>query len=123
MWAYLRDFWPGMAGYAAVLAAVLVWGHLDGHSVWRYVWAVAPLVPAVWILRAVLRHLGRVDEYQRLVLIRGLAGGFASAMIAAVTLGFLGSAHLPVPMFATGWIIYAIGMTGWVITSAITARG
>ena len=122
MWAYQRDFWPGMLGYCVILLVVLVWGHLDGPSPWRYVWAVAPVVPAAWIVRAVLRHIGRIDEYQRLVLSRGLAGGFASAMIAAVTMGFLGLARLPVPMFAAGWIIYGVGMMGWVITGALAGR-
>ncbi len=123
MWAYQRDFWSGMLGYFVVLVVVLLWGHLDGHSPWRYVWAVTPVVPAAWIVRAVLRHIGRIDEYQRLVLLRGLAGGFASAMIAAVTMGFLGIARLPVPIFAVGWIIYGVGMMGWVITGALAGRG
>lgn len=110
--AFNGDFWPSMLGYGIVLTAVLVWGHLDGDSPWRYLWATLPVVPAAWTVRAVLRHIHRIDDYQRLLLLRGLGVGFATAMIASLTLGFLGIAGLP--MRFGGWIIYGIGMLGWV---------
>src|SRR5664279_4466378 len=92
--AYQREFWPSMIAYAAVLGAVLVWGHLDGDSPWRFLWAVMPVVPALWTVRAVLHHIRRLDDYQRLLLLQGLAVGFALAMIASVTAGFLAIAGL-----------------------------
>ena len=115
--AYQWDFWPGMIGYGVVLTAVLLWGHLDGPSPWRFLWAVLPVVPALWIVRAVLRHVHRVDDYQRLLLVPGLGVGFAIAMIASVTTGFLGIAGLP--MQAAGWIIYGAGMLGWLVASRL----
>ena len=38
--AYNREFWPAIAGYAAVLTAVLIWADLDGDSPWRFLWVV-----------------------------------------------------------------------------------
>ena len=81
--AYHLEFWPGMAAYAVVLTGVLLWGDLDGGSPWRFLWAVLPVIPALWIVRAVLRHVLRSDDYQRLLMLQGLAGGFAVAMIAS----------------------------------------
>ena len=72
----------------------LVWGHLDGSSPSRFVWALLPVVPTLFIVRAVLRHVDRVDDYQRLLLLKGLGVGFAVAMVAAVTVGFLGAAGM-----------------------------
>lgn len=118
--AYSKEFWPGIVGYGVLLTASLVWGDLDGASPWRYVWAVLPVLPALWIVRAVLRHLRRVDDYQRALLLQGLGVGFAVAMITALTLGFLGIAGLP--MAASGWVVYAAGMLGWLITSQIAGR-
>jgi hypothetical protein len=92
--AYNREFWPGMVAYALVLGAVLIWGGLDGHSPWRFVWALAPVLPAAWTVHVVLRHVRRVDEYQKLLLLQSLAVGFAVAMLAAITLGFLAIAGL-----------------------------
>src|SRR4051794_25006360 len=90
--AYNREFWPGVVAYGLVLVAVVLWGGLDGDSPWRFVWALAPVLPAAWVARAVFRQVQRADEYQRLLLIRSLAVGFAVAMLAAITLGFLGMA-------------------------------
>jgi hypothetical protein len=118
--AYSREFWPGMAAYAVVLVAALTWGDLEGHSPWRFVWALAPVIPAAWLVRVVFRHVHRVDEYQRLLLLRSLAVGFAVAMLAAVTLGFLANAGL---RFADApWLMLAAGMLGWALTGICVAR-
>lgn len=118
--AYHLEFWPGMGAYAVVLTGVLAWGNLDGDSPWRFVWAVLPVIPGLWIVRAVLRHARRIDDYQRLLLLRGLGGGFAVAMIASVTLAFLEIAGLGVP--GVGWVIYGAGMLGWIATGAVVGR-
>jgi hypothetical protein len=106
-----------VVGYAVVLVPVLAWGHLDGTSPLRFVWALLPVIPALWMVRAVLRHLDRVDDYQRLLLLKGLGVGFAVAMVASVTVGFLGAAGLVTP--GAGWVIYAAGMFGWLGASLV----
>ncbi len=118
--AYNRDFWPGVAAYALVLVAVLLWGELDGDSPWRFVWALAPVLPAAWVARAVFRQVHRADEYQKLLLIRSLAVGFAVAMLASITLGFLGIAGLQLP--DAPWIIYGAGMIGWGLSGGCMGR-
>lgn len=99
---------------------MLVWGDLDGDSPWRFLWAVLPVIPALWIVRAVLRHVRRIDDYQRLLLLQALGGGFAVAMIASVTMAFLEIAGLSIP--GVGWIIYGAGMLGWIISGAVVGR-
>jgi hypothetical protein len=118
--AYNLDFWPGIGAYAAVLTAVLLWGDLDGSSPWRFIWAVLPVIPSLWIVRAVLRHAKRIDDYQRLLLLQALGGGFAVAMVASVTVAFLEIAGMS--FVGIGWVIYAAGMLGWIVTSAVVAR-
>jgi hypothetical protein len=118
--AYSREFWPGMATYAIVLTTVLTWGDLDGHSPWRFVWALAPVLPAAWTVRAVLRQVHRVDEYQQLLLLRSLAVGFAVAMLAAITLGFLTIAGLR--LADAPWIVVGAGMLGWALTGICVGR-
>ena len=118
--AYLREFLPSVAGYVVVLTAVLVWGDLDGSSPSRYVWAVLPVFPALTGAWAVLRHLRRLDDYQRLLLLEGLAVGFAVAMITAVTVGFLGIAGLP--MRLSGWVVYGAGMLAWLVAGGVQRR-
>jgi hypothetical protein len=109
-----------MLGYGLVLTAVLVWGHLDGSSPWRFGWALLPVVPALWTVRAVLRHVRRIDDYQRLLLLQGLGVGFAISMIASLTLGFLAIAGLP--MRGAGWIVYGAGMLGWLVAGRLVEK-
>lgn len=116
---FYLDFIPAMLGYGVVLVAVVFFGQLDGNSNARFLWALLPVIPIVWVLRAVLRHLRRVDEFQQRLLLQGLGVGFAAAMLAAVTLGFLGIVGLD--MRFAGWIIYVIGMLGWAIGQAVAA--
>lgn len=118
--AYQLEFWPGILAYAVVLTAVLLWGDLDGTSPWRFLWAVLPVVPALWIVRAVLRGIRRSDDYQRLLMLQALAGGFAVAMIVSVTMAFLEIAGLQIT--GTGWLIYAAGMLGWIVVGAVAGR-
>lgn len=118
--AYNRDFWPGMIGYGVVLAGVVVWGGLDGTSPWRYLWVALPVLPALWVLRAVVRHLGRIDDYQRQLVYRGLSVGFGAAMIVSLTAGFAmiaGFSWIGLP-----WVIYGAGMLGWVVGQAVAGR-
>jgi hypothetical protein len=117
---YALEFWPGIIGYILVLTAVLIWGDLDGTNPWRFVWAVLPVLPTLWIVWAVIRHIRRIDDYQRFLLLQGFGVGFAAAMIASITLGFLAIAGLD--MHDAGWIIYGVGMIGWVVGRAIAGR-
>ena len=105
--AYHRDFWPSIVGYLVVLGAVTTWGQLDGDNAWRALWALLPVIPIVGMVRAVLCHVRRVDDYQRLLMLQGLDVGFAVAMIAALTTGFLGIAGLSMPH--AGSLIYSLG--------------
>jgi hypothetical protein len=118
--AYLRDFLPAMLTYIVVLALVLVFGDLGGTSPWRFVWAVLPVLPVIWMAVAVIRHLRRLDDYQQRLNLQALGVGFAVAMSAAVSMGLLESAGLQTQ--AIGWIIFGAGMAGWGITAIVVGR-
>src|SRR6478752_429883 len=82
--AYHREFWPGIVAYAVVLTGVLLWGDLDGQSPWRFLWAVLPVIPALWLVRAVLRHGPGGHHYQRLQQLPGWGSGLTRALIDSV---------------------------------------
>lgn len=97
-----------------------LWGDLEGDGPWRFAWALAPVIPAPWLVVAVLRHVHRLDEYQRLLLLESLAVGFAAAMLAAITLGFLANAGLR--FTDAPWLVLAAGTLGWGLTSLRKGR-
>ncbi len=119
--AYHRDFWPSMVAYGIVLATVITFGDLDGTSPWRFVWALLPVLPTLWTVRAVVRHVRRIDDYQRMLLLQSLAVGFALAMVASLTVAFLEIAGLRLP--AGGWVVYGVGMGGWAVASRVLGNG
>ncbi len=118
--AYFREFIPGMVAYTVVLVLVLVLGGLDGTAPSRFVWAVLPALPLLWVLVAVVRHLHRLDDYQQRLLLDGFAVGFGAAMSAAITIGLLEAAGLDSRI--TGWVIFGAGMVGWGVASILSAR-
>lgn len=118
--AYRRDMLPAIVGYAVLLAiAVAVVGD-DVESIGEWAITLAPAIPALWGVRAVVRHLRRVDDYQRMLQLEAMASGFGVAMVVALTLGIVGAAG--VASVATGWIVYGAGMLAWAGVAAVQGR-
>lgn len=104
--------------YLGALTAALVWGHLDGTSPWRFVFAAAPIVPVAWMAAIAIRRFRQLDEYQLKIAFPGVAAGFVVGMLTSVTVGFLGIAGLAVPLPA--WIVFATAMVTWWIVNQFT---
>ena len=114
--AYVREVLPAVVGYGAavVVATTVVGDRVD--SVWDWALILLPVLPALWGVRAIARHLRRVDEYLRQLKLEAMAMGFGAAMITALTLGFMGAAGLATK--AAGWIVYFVGM----VTAAVALK-
>lgn len=119
--AYLRDFLPSMVGYAIVLAVALSLINDEVDRLWEWALVMAPIVPALWGVRAIVRHLRRVDEYQRMIQLEAMAAAFGVSMVAAITIGFVGVAGTATVL--AGWIVYSVGMLSWAVVVALRARG
>lgn len=111
-----------MAAYMIIIIVVLTWGRLSGDSPWRFVWAIVPVFPALAVVRAVWRHVARIDDYQRALLLASLAGGFAVAMITAFTVGMLGTAGLAISAATAAWVVFSAGMAGWAVAGIFVGR-
>ena len=113
--AYARDFAPAVAGYIVATLAVTILIDFEGATPWwKYVLALLPVLPALWGVRAVRRHVSRIDEMQQRVLLSAMATGFGVAMVVAITVGFLAMAGLDTNKWGP-WLIYASGMAAWSI--------
>jgi hypothetical protein len=118
--AYLRDMTPAIAGYAVILAVglSLVGDEVDNPGEWALL--ILPIVPALWGVRAVVRHLRRIDEYQRILQLEAMAAGFGVAMVSAITVGFIGVGGAATR--AAGWIVYGSGMATWALVALVQGR-
>jgi hypothetical protein len=92
--AYTRELLIAMAAYVvAVLITVKLTPDID--PAFRAPFALIPLVPSAFALRAYLRFLGRMDELGRKIQLEALAIGFGAAGMLTFAYGFLENAGFP----------------------------
>ena len=111
---YMREAaWP-MAGYVVTILLLTTLVDLETAGAWKYLVVLVPVIPALWFMRAVVRHFGRVDEMHRQAQLEALAVSFGVTVIAAVTLGFLSIAGLDTDPWGP-WAIFSIAMLTWLV--------
>lgn len=73
---YGKELGAALVAYAAALVGS-TWAidRADGAA-WRFPVALLPMVPAVFALLAVVRQIGRMDEFQRRLQFEALAFAF-----------------------------------------------
>ena len=119
---YHREFFSGIAVYGVVVFATAAFIG-DDPSMPQRLLLLLPLLPALWCARAIKRSLARSDEFERTIQLEAMAVGFGAAMIAAMTVGFLGL-HADPNRFnqVSPWIIFSVGMAAWGFTVGIRMK-
>jgi hypothetical protein len=75
--------------YVGLLSVSLNWMEAQENSLWRYLIALLPMVPGVWIAIGVYRAIKKLDELERLILLEGIAVSFVGTFILVLSLGLL----------------------------------
>ena len=89
------------------------------ESVWRIPMALLPVVPMIFCIIAVIRHLATMDELQQKVQLLSFATSFAVVGLATFTYGFLenvGAPHIPYV-----WVFPAM-IAVWGITNPLVMK-
>jgi hypothetical protein len=107
--------WSATAGYLLVTAALSFWGR--NSAVLRITLAVASVILVAVIVAIVVHRVRQLDEYQRKLLFPGIAVGFTVTIFAAITVGTLASAGIPVPN--AGWPVALVGVVAWEVTNLL----
>jgi hypothetical protein len=101
-----------MVAYAFVLVVSLSLLKHGVPSPWKYVIAVLPVLPALWVPLAAVRLFRELDELQKQIQLEGLAFGFIAAAVLTLTYGFLQNAGLPevswvwvCPVMSVCWMV------------------
>lgn len=106
---YLIEFGSAILAYIVILvASITILNGLSHDSPWRIPLALAPMVPGIFVVIAVVRHLGRVDELQRRMLLESLGVGFAGTAVVTFGYGFLQNVGFPQVSWFAVWPIMAI---------------
>lgn len=91
---YLREFLPAMAVYMAVM--LLLWPqvpHLQ-NPWWKGALALTPVLPMVFVVRAMVRLVLGSDELEQRIHLIGLAAATACVGVVSMAGGFLAAAHV-----------------------------
>jgi hypothetical protein len=92
---YLKEIGTSMAAFTAMVA-VSIWllkGH--EHSPLRYVFAVLPVIPSAFAIRAAIRFFRGLDELQRRIQFEAIAFSFLGTCLISLNWGILQRAGLP----------------------------
>jgi hypothetical protein len=117
--AYKTELWTAVAVYAALLFGSIFISRQMDEGVLRTIVLVVPMIGFGLMIRAIARHVARIDEYQRQRLLESLALAFAVTGAATFTYGFLETAGFPRLSMFTVWIIMGASwaavtaMRGW----------
>jgi hypothetical protein len=118
---YVLEFAAAMAAYAMVLAVsvLLLRGSAADGAIWRTPVALAPMLPAVAVLVAVVRQLGRIDELQRRIQFEALAFAFGGTALVTFSYGFLENVGYP---HLTWFAVWPVMATLWLVGLAVARR-
>jgi len=102
---YLRELFGALALYTLLLVAAIHYGRPMQDGVLRTLVLVSPMTGFGLVIRAIARHLARVDEFIRKQLMENVA--LAAAITAGLTFtyGFLETAGFPKLSMFTVWCV------------------
>jgi len=93
----IRPLLIPMVLYIGLLAWSLNWLQSHPDSAWRYLVALAPMLPGIFIALGILRAIRRLDELAQKILLEGMSVSFFFTLILTLSLGLLSIAGLPQP--------------------------
>jgi hypothetical protein len=103
--AYRIDLWTAIAVYVVLLLASIRFGRPMDDGPLRTVVLLAPMIGFALMIRAIARHVARIDEYQRLRMLESVALAFAITGAVTFSYGFLETAGFPKLSMFSVWIV------------------
>jgi hypothetical protein len=116
---YQREFWPAMAAYVAIM--LLLWPLLPQvhNALLKLIMALLPVVPVLFVVRAMVRLVLGSDELEQRIHLIGLAVAATAVSTLSLAGGFLAAAGIIrldgtilIWVWPTLVVMYAVGR-GW----------
>lgn len=83
--------------YIGLLALAVSWAPTMEPSVWRYVVALLPIIPGLFLAFGILRVTTKIDEMERRILLEAVTFSFILTLILLLSFGLLGLVGVPQP--------------------------
>lgn len=117
--SYMIEFGLSMLVYTIVLPTTMTLIEHYPEAHWRYAVALAPVVPLLFALIAMLRFFGRIDELARKIQLEAFAVAAGVTGIATFAYGMLQNVGFP-PMNMT--LVLPFTIAAWGAAAAISSR-
>lgn len=120
--AYRAELFTAIAVYVVLLLASIRYGRPLPDGALRTAVLLAPMIGFGLMIRAIARHVGRIDEYQRLRILESLALAFGITGAVTFSYGFLETAGYPKLSMFTVWMVMGASWGAVCIVRALQAR-
>ena len=98
----MLEFAVAMLAYSAVLIVSLMFLRENPDSSWRIPVTVAPVIPIIFVMLAVIRGVRRMDEMRRHIHLEVVIIAYLATVILCFSYGFL--ENVGFPSFNTMWV-------------------
>ena len=116
---FSRDMAIGMVAYVLILFASIYYVKAHPGDPMRFAVALLPMLPLVFVARATVRRLTRLDELQRQIQYASLAVTVLATALITLTYGFL--ENVGMPHVNVLWVWPLMGAI-WGISAFVAAR-
>ncbi len=101
---YMKEFMLAMSMYVLILiASVILLNNIEFSRAWQIVISLAPALPVVFVILAILRLLRDSDELQQRVHL--LSTTFSAVLTGFITFSYGFLENIGFPHFPTFWIL------------------
>lgn len=91
---YRREFWIAISAYTLVVLLILPLANQVTQTWLRALIAIAPMLPTLFVVRAILRYVLGADELVRRIHLEALAIATAVVGLVSFSLGFMVAARV-----------------------------
>ena len=103
--AYRNELWTAIAVYGVLLVASIRYGRPLADGLLRTAVLLSPMIGFGLMIRAIARHIARIDEYMRLRLLESFALAFGITAALTFSYGFLETAGYPRLSMFSVWMV------------------
>ena len=87
---YIRPLLVPMVFYIGLLAVAVWQAPKMEPSIWRYLVALLPMIPGLFLAFGVVRATSKIDEMERRIILEAVAFSFIFTLILLLSFGLLG---------------------------------
>lgn len=116
--AYHSELWVSIAVYAVLLVGSIKLARPMADGTLRTVLLLLPMLGFALMIRAIVRHVARIDEYQRLRMLESIGIAFAITGALTFSYGFLETAGFPKMSMFVVWMVMC---ASWGVVNLVRA--